>query len=66
MTCWRSATRERIAAVLSAMVKQLEAAAKARMQHLQPEYLAHEAKRLADYADSEDTRRQLAKYGVKL
>jgi hypothetical protein len=52
--------------LLLAMVKQAEAAAKARMQHLQSEYLAAEAKRLADYADSEDTRRQLAKYGVKL
>lgn len=52
--------------VLALLVGRLNEAAKARMRHLQPEYLAAEAKRLADYADSEDTRRQLAKYGVKL
>ena len=52
--------------LLSALTNKLGLSVKVNMQHLQPEYLAAEAKRLADYADSEDTRRQLAKYGVKL
>ena len=36
------------------------------MLHQNPAYLAHEAKRLADYQDTDDTRRQLEKYGVSL
>jgi hypothetical protein len=52
--------------LLLALKAQLDNAARARMQHLRPEYLAHEAARLAAYAATEDTRRQLAKYGVNV
>ena len=48
------------------LVAQLNAMTRERMQHLKPEYLAEEAKRLKDYQDQEDTRRQLARYGVKV
>lgn len=52
--------------MLIAIVAAAELQAKGRLQHLQPQYLAQEQKRLADYQDLSDTRLQLARYGVPL
>lgn len=52
--------------LLLANIAELERIGKARMQHLQPEYLAAENERLLKAWDEVETARQLAKYGVTL
>lgn len=52
--------------LLLALARRLEDTHRQRLQHRNPAYLAHEAARLAAYQDSEDTRLQLAKYGVEI
>jgi hypothetical protein len=50
--------------LVNALKRQLES--NITMLHQNPAYLAHEARRLAAYADTQDTARQLARYGVTL
>jgi hypothetical protein len=52
--------------LLKALVSELNAVGRARMQHLKPEYLAAEQRRLAAAQDAMDTSAQLARYGVTL
>lgn len=52
--------------LLLTLKAELDSMARLRMQHLKADYLAREAARLAAYAAAEDTRRQLAQYGVKI
>jgi hypothetical protein len=51
---------------LMSWVSELEQLAKSRLQHLQPENVEFERKRMLEFADHMDTARQLAQYGVKL
>jgi hypothetical protein len=51
--------------LLRALVTDLETLAKARLQHLQPAYIAEEKARLLVLADEINTARQLEKYGVE-
>ena len=52
--------------LLRGLAANLGETARKNMQHHNPAYLAHEAQRLAAYADMQDTERQLARYGVTL
>jgi hypothetical protein len=52
--------------LLRALTAELERLGRPQVQHLRPEYLAAEAKRLADAWDSVETSKQLAKYGVPM